>query len=243
MIDIFNGALTLKQDLFQGMRESPDVVRRGLLLVLLVGLLVGGVQAISTMITNSNPDRAIAEIEAAVDQSIQQQALAATTAEQREAVQIISDNKPGIISLIRALMSLPTPLPRPVGLVLQGLGLIASTPLSYLGSLMLTVIFTHIAARQLGGTGNIQQMLGLGALSVAPHALDALGFIPYLGQTISLIAWAWGLVILVVATGVAHRLDSGRSTLAVLLYPLIGSLLALVGCCTLFILVLIGGGR
>ncbi|NNJ10945.1 YIP1 family protein [Chloroflexales bacterium ZM16-3] len=243
MIDTFNGALTLKQDLFRGMRESPDVVRRGFLLVLLVGLLVGGVQAISTMITSSNPDRMIAAIETAVDDSIQQQALAATTDEQREAVQIISDNKEGALNIVRAVMTLPTPLPRPVGVILRGLGLIASTPLSYLGSLMLAVIVTHIAARQLGGTGNIQQMLGLGALSVAPHALDALGFIPYIGQTISLIAWAWGLVILVLATSVAHRLDSGRATLAVLLYPMVGFLLLLLGCCAFFLLIIAGLGQ
>ncbi|NTV65063.1 MAG: YIP1 family protein, partial [Oscillochloris sp.] len=106
---------------------------------------------------------------------------------------------------------------------------------------MLAVVSTHIAARQLGGEGNIQQMLGLSALSVAPHALDALGFIPAIGATLNLIAWVWGLVILVVATSVAHRLDSGRATLAVLLYPLIISLLFLFGCCMLFIITLVGG--
>jgi hypothetical protein len=243
VIDTFNAALTLKQDLFRGMRESPDVVRRGLLLVLLVGLLVGGVQAISAIITNSSPDRLLAEIETTLDESLQQQALAATSDSQRQVLQLITENKASGLSLVRALMELPAPLPRPVGVVLQGLGLMASMPLSYLGSLVLAVVFTHIAARQLGGTGNIQQMLGLGALSVAPHALDALSFIPVLGSTLSLIAWAWGLVILVVATGVAHRLDSGRATLAVLLYPLIGSLLLLLGCCALFIVAIAGGGR
>jgi hypothetical protein len=106
---------------------------------------------------------------------------------------------------------------------------------------MFAVVLTHIAARQLGGQGTIQQMLGMGALSVAPHALDALSFIPVIGSTLGVIAWAWGLVILVVATGIAHRLDSGRATLAVLLYPVIGILLLMLGCCALFILALAGG--
>ncbi|MEI7644458.1 MAG: Yip1 family protein [Chloroflexales bacterium] len=250
MIDTFNGALTLSQTLFKGMRESPDVVRRGLTLVLLVGLLVGGVQALSAMITNSSSDRMTAEIDQTItavvtpmEQSLQQQPRDATTDAQRELLQQIKDNKEGILKLTRTMAELPRPLPRPVSVIFQGLGQMASMPLSYLGSLMLAVVFTHIAARQLGGQGTIQQMLGLGALSVAPHALDALNFIPMFGVTLFLIAHAWGLVILVVATGVAHRLDSGRATLAVLLYPLIGVLLLLLGCCALFIITLAGAGR
>lgn len=243
MIDTFNGALTLNQSLFRSLRESPEVVRRGLTLVLLVGLLVGAVQSLSAMITNSNPERMLSQFEETFDQSLQQQSLAANSDSQREAYRIIAENKDGIMSLVRALIELPTPLPRPATVVLQGLGVIASTPLSYLSGLLLAVVLAHIAARQLGGEGSIQQMLGLGALSVAPHALDALSFIPVLGSTLGVIAWAWGLVILVVATGAAHRLDSGRATLAVLLYPIIASLLLLLGCCIVFILAIAGGGR
>jgi len=243
VIDTFNGALTLSQTFFRGMREAPDVVRRGLTLVLFVGLFVGGVQAISTMITNSSPDRVIADIETTLAQSIQQQSLTATSASQREMVQLLKENSAGALNLVRAVMDLPTPLPRPVSVILQGLGLMASTPLSYLGSLMLAVVLTHIAAQQLGGQGTIQQMLGMGALSVAPHALDALSFIPVIGSTLSVIAWAWGLVILVLSTSIVHRLDSGRATLAVLLYPLIGALLLLFGCCAFFIFAIASGGR
>jgi hypothetical protein len=241
VIDTFNGALTLNQNMFRGMRESPEVVRRGLLLVLLVGLLVGCVQAISTMITNSNPDRIIAEIEVGFDESLRQQSLAATSDEQRLGVKIITENKEAVLNLVRTLVNLPTPAPRPLSIALQSLGLALSTPLSYLSSLMLAVVLTHIAARQMGGEGNIQQMLGLGALSVAPHALDALGFIPAIGSTLSVIAWAWGLVILVLATSIAHRLDSGRATLAVLLYPTIGALLLLLGCCLFFVVTVAAG--
>jgi hypothetical protein len=243
VIDTFNGALTLSQTLFRGMRESPDAVRRGLTLVLLVGLLVGGVQAISTMITNANPERVVADLETTLNQSIQQQSLGATSESQREAVRLLKENSEAALKLVRAVLELPTPLPRPVSTILQGLGLMVSMPLSYLGSLMLAVVLTHIAARQLGGQGTIQQMLGLGALSVAPHALDALSFIPNIGSTLGVIAWAWGLVILVLATSVAHRLDSGRATLAVLLYPVIAMLLLGLGCCALFILAIAGGGR
>ncbi|WP_129633288.1 Yip1 family protein [Candidatus Oscillochloris fontis] len=234
MMDTFNGALTLNQNLLRGMRESPDVVRRGLMLVLLVGLLVGTVQAISTSISNANTSGIVAQVELALDESIEQQALSATTEEQRVVIGILRENKPAILDLVQTIINLPTPTPRPVGLLFHALGMIVSTPLSYLGSLLLAVVFAHIGAQQLGGTGNIRQMLGMGALSVAPHALDALSFIPVFGATLSLIAWAWGLVILIMATSVAHRLDSGKATIAVLVYPLVGGLVLMLSCCILF---------
>ncbi len=233
MMDTFNGALTLNQDLLRGMRESPDVMRRGLTLVLLVGLLVGTVQAISMSINNANTASIVTTVEMALDESIQQQALGATTEEQRLVIGILRENKEAIVNLVQEIIELPTLAPRPVGLLFQALGMIVSTPLSYLGTLLLAVVFTHLAAHQLGGTGNIQQMVGMGALSVAPHALDALNFIPVFGSTLGMIAWAWGLVILIMATSVAHRLDSGKATIAVLVYPFVGSLLFMLSCCIL----------
>ncbi|EFO80622.1 hypothetical protein OSCT_1562 [Oscillochloris trichoides DG-6] len=233
MMDTFNGALTLNQNLLRGMRESPDVVRRGLTLVLLVGLLVGTVQAISTSISNANTSGIVAAVEIALDESIQQQALGATTEEQRQVIGLLRENKEGILNLVESMIELPTIAPRPVGLLFQALGVIVSTPLNYLGSLLLAVVFAHIGAQQLGGSGNIRQMLGMGALSVAPHALDALSFIPVFGSTLSLIAWVWGLVILIVTTSVVHRLDSGKATIAVLVYPLVGGLVLMLSCCIL----------
>ncbi|MCU0493571.1 MAG: YIP1 family protein [Chloroflexaceae bacterium] len=244
MIDTFNGALTLRQKLLLELRDSPQVVRRGLLVVLLVGLLVGGVNGIRTAATSVNPDRELAEARAQFDDALDQQAMTATTPEAREAIRLMRENADAGFALVREIALLPTPLPRAVGGALQGLGVFVSTPLSYLGSLLLWVIFTHIAARWLGGQGNIQQMLGLGALSVAPHALDALGFIPVVGSAISLVATIWGLVVLVVATAVAHKLDTGRATLAVCLFPLVGILLALLSFCILllFVVAAVSGG-
>jgi hypothetical protein len=111
-----------------------------------------------------------------------------------------------------------------------------SQPFSYLGGMLLTVVCVHIAASWLGGQGTIQQMIGLGALSVAPHALDALTFIPFLGSMLAMVAWAWGLAILIVATSTVHRLDIGRAIFAVFFFPIIGILLLLLGCCVFFFL-------
>ncbi|NTV99852.1 MAG: YIP1 family protein [Oscillochloris sp.] len=219
------------------MRDSPDMVRRGMLLILLVGLLVGGIQAISLTITNSNPDSIIAASEQFLDEKIQEMSLNATDNDQRKVVQMWVANKHEILALLRAMIELPTPLPRPASTIIKSLGLVGSTPMSYLSRVLLAVIITHLTAKQLGGQGSIQQMLGLGALSVAPHALDALSFIPNIGSTIELIAWSWGLVILIVATSIVHRLDSRRAILAVLLYPVIGMMVAfLISCCAFLFL-------
>lgn len=237
-MDTFNGALTLNQTMMRGLREAPDAVRRGLMVVLLVGLLVGAVEGIQLLLTTADPQRATDLFAQQYDAFEQQLGLSANTPELRAIVDALDENREGVVRLVGDVAALPTALPRPLSAALQALGVMASRPLAYLSGLLLTVIFTHIAARQLGGQGSIQQMLGLGALSVAPHALDALGFIPGLGGALRLVAFFWGLAILVTATSIAHKLDSGRATLAVLLYPVIGGLLGLLACCALFFLLI-----
>jgi hypothetical protein len=231
MIELFNGALTINQTLMRGLRESPDVVRRGLLLVLFVGALVGAVQGASAAINTASPERRVAAVRAQVDE-FQRQLVASPNADQ-QVIQALNANKEPFLQLVEDVLTLPTPLPRGVGVAFEWLASVVSTPLGYLASLLALVVATHIVARQLGGQASIQQMLGLGALSVAPRALDALTFIPGIGPTIGFIAWAWGLVVFVVATAVAHKLDSGKAAIAVLLLPLLLSLLGLLALCVL----------
>ncbi|MCG8346479.1 MAG: YIP1 family protein [Chloroflexales bacterium] len=243
MMDTFNGALTLNRTLLLGLHESPNVVQRGLAVVLLVGLLVGGVKGALTMLNAINPERAIATTRTELKNFVEEQAQLSSTPEQRAAIDLMEDNLEPGLEIWQATIELPTPLPRPVGAIFRGLGVMVAEPLTYLGNLLLWVIFTHIAARWLGGQGNIQQMLGLGALSVAPHALDALAFIPFIGQALGLIASLWGLVILTIGTSVAHRLEIGRAIMAVVLFPLIGLVLGVLGCCLLFFaIVALGAG-
>jgi hypothetical protein len=241
VIELFNAALMLNQNAMRALRESPDVVRRGLLLVLFVGLLVGAVQGASALISTSSPERVVDMVRAQVDAVVDQLTLNANSDQLQPIIQLINENEESFYALLSEFLSLPTTLPRPALLLFQLLASVVSTPLSYLAGLLVTVVVTHVAARQLGGQGSIQQMLGLGALSVAPHALDALAFIPVLGSALGFIAWGWGLAILVVAAMIVHRLDSARATMAVLLYPLLLALLGLVGFCCLLALSLSAG--
>lgn len=244
MMELFNGALTLNQTIMRGLRESPDGVRRGFLLVLFVGLLVGAANGISITIQNASPTRAIATLREQFDRQMDQMVLSSNDTSMQELTRLVNANEEPFFQLLTDLATLPAPLPRPVGLFFQLLAAVVSMPLSYLAGMLLTVACTHLVARQLGGEGHLQQMVALGSLSVAPHALDALAFIPGLGSMLTFAAWLWGLIILITATAVAHRLDSMRATVAVLFLPLLLALLAFLALCLLIavLVVLAGGG-
>jgi hypothetical protein len=234
MMDTFNGALLLRKSLLTSMRDSPHVVRQGLLVVLLVGLLVGGVEGVRTGLAVLKPDRELARWYDSIDQPLSQAAMSAQTPEERVFLSMLRENLKYVVGIAKEINNLPTPLPTPFRAIAQGLGTLVSRPLIYFQGVLLSVIFTHITASWLGGRGSIQQMLGLGALAVAPHALDALTFIPVLGPMLGGIAWGWGLIILIAGTSFAHRLETERAALAVFFFPLIGILLAgIVGCTVL----------
>jgi hypothetical protein len=243
MIELFNGALTLNRNLMLGLREAPDAVRRGFLLILFVGALVGAVSGINNLIQNATPERTAQTLRRQLDTQVNQLVLSSNNPGTAELTRVINENKEPFFQMFEELLSLPTPLPRPVGQVFQLLAAIVSRPLNYLGGMLLAAVVAHAVARQLGGQGSIQQQIALSSLSVAPHALDALAFIPGLGSTFTLIAWVWGLVVLVVATSVAHRLDTTKAVMAVLFVPLLLIVLGTLAFCILLALLvaLVGG--
>lgn len=245
MIDTFNGALLLREQVLKNLRDSPRVVQQGFMVILLVGLLVGGVGGVQEAMGSLNPEQEIERMHLAYEKSLKQMAASSPNPEGRVVYGAFLENLGPGVDMLQQVTALPTPLPRPVVALLRGLGVLFSRPFEYLYGVLITVVFTHLAARWLGGTGTIQHMMGLGALSVAPHALDAIAFIPIIGSAgamLSSIAWIWGLIILVVGTSVAHRLDYGRASFAVLFFPSIGVLLSALGCCGLsFLAVALGG--
>ena len=235
MIELFNGALTLNRQLMLGLREAPDTIQRGFLLILLVGVLVGGVNGISNLLSTATPEQALENFRRELETQIDQLVLTSNDPNMAEVTRVINENKEPFFALINDIQLLPTALPRPAGQLFQLLATTISSPLSYLSSMLLAAVAAHIVARRLNGQGSLQQMIGLSSLSVAPHALDALAFIPGLGGTITLIAWAWGLVVLIVATSIAHRIDSSRATMAVLFIPLLMVVLIGLACCLLLV--------
>jgi len=237
VIDTFNGALTLNQKLLADLRDSPFVVRQGLLVVLLVGLLVGGVNGVRNLVYGINPTRQAQELQlqkAALEEGLREMSNNTRDLTQRRMIEIYLENLDSGFTLAEQIAKLPTPLPHPAGIIAESLGIFASQFFLYLGWLLPLVVAVHLSARALGGQGSIQQTLGLGSLCVAPHALDALTFINIIGPVVGIVAWTWSFTVLVTATSVAHRLTSERSLMAVLLFPILGSMLCLMGCCLFF---------
>lgn len=235
MMDTFNKALLLNQRFFNDLRDSPHVVQQGLMIVLLVGLVVGGVKGMQIFLA-SDPYPGMALSLEQGDEFFEQMLINATDPQQRESLVEFRDNLQILSETYEAVIALPTPLPGPVAAAAWGLGKMASQPFNYLATLLMLVIFTHIAATRLGGSGTIQQMLGLGALATAPLALEALTIIPAISIIISLAAYFWSLMVLILATSVAHRIDAGRATLAVLFFPVLSIILFVCGYCGLIVL-------
>ena len=241
MIDTFNGALTLNQKLLADLRDSPFVVRQGLLVVLLVGLLVGGVNGVRTLVYGIDPARQAKELQlqkAELEEGLREMSNNTREMMQRRVIESYMENLDSGFALAEQIAKLPTPLPHPAGIIAESLGIFASQFFLYLSWLLPLVVVIHLSARALGGQGSIQQTLGLGSLCVAPHALDALTFINIIGPVIGIFASIWSFTVLVTATSVAHRLTSERSLMAILLFPILGSMLCLMGCCIFFGLLL-----
>ncbi len=115
----------------------------------------------------------------------------------------------------------PAPLPALVGDLFEALGGFVSYPFGWLVTWMLYGLLVLVAAKILGGSATVQQMLGVTALAAVPFVLGVLGFIPQLGSWPGVIAFLWGLVIYVKGTAVANEFGTGPAILTVILPVLV----------------------
>jgi hypothetical protein len=225
MLNLCRGALTLDTKVFSDLRASPNVFRKGFMLILAVGLIVGLVLGLAGMVQGllSNPAGDVAQARAAAEESMR------TFMQDMppEASQAFFDSYlMGFRIAERIVTETKAPLPHPVPVLLKQIGVVVSQPFSWLGSLLFYGALVHIFAKLLGGRATIAQMLGVTSLTVMPHLLDAFGFIPCLGGLLGLVAWVWGAVIYVKGTAAAQEMTIGRALFAFLLPILVGIFLA-----------------
>ncbi|MBM3134447.1 MAG: YIP1 family protein [Chloroflexi bacterium] len=223
---LWKGALTFDTPTFTALSESGDAFRKGFMVLLLVGLLVGlvngGVQLAQTLSYGS----ATGEMQAVlgqIEQGMQQgfsiaRQYGAEIDPQVEAM--ISENLKYGFKIAEDAAKVPTPLPWPWGSIFEFLGSTASVPFAWLSSLVLYGIFVHIFARALGGQASVGQFFGSIALARAPHLISVLHFIPCVGPLLGVLAAIWGFLIYIKATAVSQRFGYGRALVAFLL-PLI----------------------
>lgn len=224
MIAWLQGILLLDSAAYTQTKASGQAFRRGLLVMLVVGLVVALVQVTAGAITTTFGGGPAAEMRSFIDQM---QGPYGQFMPDPTTRQMVVGTLQSVAKIIEQIDKLPTPLPKPIGGFLASLGQIASRPFSLFGSLIGYTLLVQLAAWLLGGKGRVQDLLGLGALSCAPHILDVFNGLPCLGFIISFIAAVWGLVIYVKATAVAHEMSPGKAFLAVIL-PLLVFLLIVI---------------
>lgn len=226
---ITKGAITLRGDAYRSLKASADVFQRGLLILIVVGLIVGAVNGAVEFVTRltQSPMAAITEIEPFIKMYMNMFAGEMTPEERALFEDFVEDYIRMIIEMIRKIIAIPTPLPRPISDLLEASGVFLSTPFGMMSTWLTYGLVVFIFAKLLGGGGTVQQMLGLTALAWVPGLLNALGFIPCLGLIIGLVALVWGFVIYVKATAVANDIDMGKALVAVLAPVLTAFLLAI----------------
>ena len=202
LLSTVRGAITLDIPTLVRFRDAEDVFRRGIIILILVGLVLGAVEFavgfIGSFIAPS-PEAQLAEMRQNFDQMLQFMPPDAAEAFEE---QFLSNFEVGI-EIGRNVVALPTPLPKVVGNLFEALGAWVSQPLAMLGGFLAYGIWVMLAAKLLGGTGRLQEFLGTAALSSAPYLLLVLGWVPCLGSVLGLVAWVWSIVIWIAAAAVA----------------------------------------
>ncbi|MBC7263881.1 MAG: YIP1 family protein [Chloroflexi bacterium] len=241
LFTITKSVITLRDDAYHSLKASADVFQRGLVILIVVGLVVGAVSGTVTFITRLTQSTAadIAEIENFMTMYMRMFAEEMTPEEQALFENFVEDYIRMIIEIIRKIEAIPTPLPRPIPYLLEALGVFLSTPFGMMSAWLTYGLLVLIFARLLGGRSTVQQMLGLTALAWVPGLLNALGFIPCLGLIIGLVALVWGFVIYVKATAIANDMDMGKALVAVLAPVLTVLLLVILLFAVIFVLVLV----
>jgi len=203
LLSTVRGAITLDISTLVRFRDAENVFRRGIVILILVGLVLGAVEFavgfIGSFIAPS-PEAQLAEMRQNFDQMLRFMPPDAAEAFEE---QFLSNFEVGI-EIGRNVVALPTPLPKVVGNLFEALGAWVSQPLAMLGGFLAYSIWVMLAAKLLGGTGRLQEFLGTAALSSVPYLLLILGWVPCLGSVLGLVAWVWGIVIWVAAAAVAH---------------------------------------
>lgn len=222
------GGLLLDPRAFQSQRDAPDGLRRGFILVVLVGVLVGlagWLGDIGEALTTPNPTQLVQTLYDGLTALPIYQDLVAAVPELSAAVdQIFSQPPAGLFgpSILSGALSLLT------------------TPLRYLLVWFTLGAIIHLAARAFGGGATFGQTLACTALAVGVNLLALVQLVPYAQVAATTIL---GLIATYVAVREAHGLQPWRAFWAVSLGPLLlGLVVGGLFCCSIFLFVNALGG-
>jgi hypothetical protein len=229
------GALFLRTDAYDEMREARSPFLTGLIIIVVVGVIVAIAALVGTALEwASSPN--LADIQEIVYEGMIQMPW------YQETLQMV----PGYDQMFRQWYDLGWTLGRTFGDSSPGsaLGNLVLTPVGLVIVWLIYGLLAHLFARLLQGEATLSQTLGCTALAVAPQVLRLTELVPY--AIVGAVA-TWTLMCRYMALKQAHHLTWGRAFWATVL-PLLtllalGLILAAIGVLAFGMLasVLLGG--
>jgi hypothetical protein len=203
------GAFLLREEVYAGMRDDAQRIRRALILIVVVGLLVGvagGLGRLAEWAFSPPMDK----MQAIILGHLQAMPWYAEISRNPQAVEMFQQQYNLGWQIAKAVVPSPSAL----------LGII-TTPLSFLFVWLIYGLAVHVSARILGGQGSVGQTLACTALAVAPQLLNVITVLPF--ATAAGVS-TWTLVCNFYAIRSAHGLTGWRALVATLL-PLVLAIL------------------
>lgn len=211
-------ALLLKEDAYEEMKASANPVVKGLILIVVVGLIVALFGLVGSILEwASMPD--LNEIRDTVFYYMTQMPWWKMASQDPNFVKTFEQIWNFNWSLASTLA--PGPGKAAFDIILIPIGLVVRW--------LIYGLLAYLFARWLGGTGNLSETLGVLALAVAPEALKALTLIPFLevGSLVSV----WAILCAYLGLKTAHNLRWNRAMYAAVLpFLLVIAVAVLAGC-------------
>lgn len=214
-------ALRLKPEAFDRMKASANPAMRGLVFLLVVGLVIAVLNLAGTALEwASSPSQT--EMRDTIYRSLTGM----------EWFREVASQTPDFVPEFERYYDMGWQVfPRLFGAPDVGgaaLGIIG-TPLGLLIRWIIYGLLAYLFARWLGGTGSLSQTLGVLALAAAPQMLNVLNVLPFVG--LGNLVGVWHVLCIFVGLRVAHGLSWQRSLWATLLPFILGLVLVLIAAC------------
>jgi hypothetical protein len=227
-------ALLLKEEAYEEMRTSASPVLRGLIIIVVVGVVVALFNLVGTGLELASTPN-LGEIRDTVFFYMRQMPWwDEVLREDPNALQQFEEWYNRGWEIFPQLFGAPN-----LGTAAGG---IIGTPLGLVIRWLVYGLLAYVFARWLGGVGSLAETLGVLALAVAPEALVVLTIIPFvhLGSLVAV----WGVLCAYVGLKTAHKLSWGRAVWATLLpFLLVIAVLILFACIGTGILGAVIGGQ
>jgi len=216
------GALFLRTDAYEEMREARSPFLTGLIIMVVVGVIIALAALVGTALEwASTPN--LADIQKVVYEGMIRMPW------YQETLRMV----PGYDQIFRQWYDFGWTLGRAFGDSSPGaaLGSLVLTPVSLVIAWLLYGLLAHLFARLLKGEATLSQTLGCTALAVAPQLLKLTELVPFVA--VGGVVATWTLICRYVALKQAHRLTWGRAfwatVLPLLTLYVLGLILAAIG--------------